>query len=65
MGPAKNWILAEEVADALDLPRTVAGQVLAAMWHEGHPDEPVTVAERWDHSTNYRYRVEVDHVGRD
>jgi hypothetical protein len=60
MGPAKCWILASEVADSLDIPRTVAGQVLAAMFHEDHPEEPVTVAERWEHSTNYRYRVEVD-----
>jgi len=65
MGPCKSWVLAEEVADALGLSRTTAGQILTAMWVDANDDdtdtnaEPVTVVERWDHSTNHRYRVEV------
>jgi hypothetical protein len=59
MGPMKSWVLAEEVADALGLSRTTAGQILTAMWDCPGDTEPVTVVERWDHSTNHRYRVEV------
>lgn len=60
MGPTKSWVLANEVADALGLSRTAAGQVLTAMWDSPGEAEPVTVVERWSHSTNHRYRVEVD-----
>lgn len=59
MGPCKSWILAEEVADVMGLSRTAAGQVLTAMWHKSADHEPVEVVERWDASTNHRYRVEV------
>jgi len=60
MGPCKSWILAEEVADEFGLSRTAAGQILTAMWDSPGEAEPVTVVERWSHSTNHRYRVEVD-----